>query len=237
MLNHCTRFFKTGLMMFLTMITATSICSAQDWANLQRYQKANSQLPSPQAKEQRVVFMGNSITDVWATSYPAFFADNNYVGRGIGGQTTPQMLVRFRPDVIDLHPAAVVILAGTNDIAGNTGAATLEEIAGNIFSMAELARAHQIKVVLCSVLPVFDYPWKPGLQPAEKIIALNQLIAAYAAKHQLVYLDYFTAMKDERNGMQAIYSGDGVHPNQAGYEVMMPMCRAAIEKALKKKGK
>lgn len=223
--------------MLLCLFAVNANIYGQDWANLQRYKQANEQLPLPAANEQRVVFMGNSITDVWATNYPAFFADNNYVGRGIGGQTTPQMLVRFRPDVIDLHPSVVVILAGTNDIAGNTGPATLEEIAGNIFSMAELARAHQIKVVLCSVLPVFDYPWKPGLQPADKIITLNKLIAAYAASHQLVYLDYFAAMKDERNGMQAIYSGDGVHPNKAGYEVMMPMCKAAIEKALKKKGK
>lgn len=129
----------------------------------------------------------------------------------------------------------MVILAGTNDIAGNTGPATLEEIAGNIFSMAELARAHGIKVVLSSVLPVYDYPWKRGLQPAEKIIALNSMIAEYARKHKIIYIDYFSAMKDERNGMKAIYSGDGVHPNAAGYAVMMPMCKAAVEKALKGK--
>jgi len=166
--------------------------------------------------------------------FPGFFTDNNYINRGISGQTSPQMLIRFRVDVIHLKPAAVVILAGTNDIAGNTGPSTLEMIADNIFSMAELAKSNKIKVILCSVLPVYDYPWKPRLNPAEKIVKLNEMIQEYAHKKGFIYLDYFTAMVDERKGMQADYSKDGVHPNEAGYNVMMPLCTKAINKALKK---
>jgi lysophospholipase L1-like esterase len=176
--------------------------------------------------------MGNSITEGWINTCPEFFAGKSYVNRGISGQTTPQMLVRFRPDVINLKPAVVVILAGTNDIAGNTGPSTLEMIMDNLISMAELAKANQIKVVLSSVLPVFDYPWKPGLQPAEKIIALNVMIKNYAEKNGFVYLDYFSATVDERKGLKKELSGDGVHPNEAGYKIMAPLAEAAIKKAL-----
>jgi len=206
--------------------------NAQDWANLDRFKKENEQLAAPVKGEKRVVFMGNSITEGWSKMMPEFFDGKPYVNRGIGGQTTPQMLVRFRPDVINLKPAAVVILAGTNDIAGNTGPSTIEMIADNIMSMADLAQANGIKVILCSVLPVFDYPWKPGLEPADKIVQLNSIIKDYASKHNLVYLDYFSAMVDGRNGLKPELGSDGVHPNIAGYKVMAPLATEAIKIAL-----
>jgi lysophospholipase L1-like esterase len=155
------------------------------------------------------------------------------VNRGIRGQTTPQMLVRFRQDVIDLKPKVVVILAGTNDIAGNTGPMTLEQTEGNIASMADLARANNIKVVLCSVLPAFDYPWKRGLTPAPKILEINTWMKAYAAERGYVYVDFHSAMKDERDGLPITLSRDGVHPMPAGYAVMTPMIEAGIAKAQK----
>jgi lysophospholipase L1-like esterase len=204
-----------------------------DWADLARYRDANVQLGAPRAGEQRVVFMGNSITDAWAQYFDSMFPGKPYVGRGISGQTTPQMLVRFRQDVIALKPAVVVILAGTNDIAGNTGPSTLEMIEDNLASMTELAQANGIRVVLSSVLPVFDYPWKPGLEPAPKIVALNAWIRNYATAHGAIYLDYYTAMADERGGMRSNLSTDGVHPNEAGYRVMAPLAEQAIARALK----
>jgi len=206
---------------------------AQDWPWLGRFAADNANVQPPAANEKRVVFMGNSITEGWLRSDPAYFTGKPYINRGISGQTTPQMLLRFRPDVIDLKPAVVVILAGTNDIAGNTGPATLEQIMGNIASMAELAKAHKIKVVLSSVLPAYDYPWKPGMQPVEKIAKLNAMIKEYAAQNGHVYLDYYTAMADERKGLPTSLSGDGVHPNLAGYKIMEPLAEKAIAQALK----
>lgn len=203
-----------------------------DWANLQRYREENASLPAPAPGEKRVVFMGNSITQGFAPYFPTLFPGKPYIGRGIGGQTTPQMLVRFRQDVIALHPRVVVILAGTNDIAGNTGPSTVEMIEDNLASMAELAKANGIEVVLASVLPVFDYPWKPGLEPAQKIVALNAWLRRYASTHGAVYLDYHSAMADERQGMRSALSGDGVHPNEAGYRVMAPLTQRAIDRAL-----
>ena len=203
-----------------------------DWANLQRYRQANAELPAPAPGEKRVVFMGNSITEGFAPYFATLFAGKPYIGRGIGGQTTPQMLVRFRQDVIALHPSVVVILAGTNDIAGNTGPSSIEMIEDNIASMAELAKANGIRVVLASVLPVFDYPWKPGLQPAQKIVALNGWLQRYASTHDAVYLDYHSAMADERQGMKSTLASDGVHPNEAGYRVMAPLTERAIGQAL-----
>jgi len=205
---------------------------AQDWPNLQRYRQANDSLRAPPANERRVVFMGNSITDSWAKFFPQMFPGKPYVGRGISGQTTPQMLLRFRQDVIALKPAVVVILAGTNDIAGNTGPSTLEMIEDNLMSMTELARANGIRVVLSSVLPVFDYPWKRGLEPAPKIVALNAWIKSYAARVGAVYLDYHSAMADERQGLRADLTTDGVHPNEAGYRIMAPLAERAIAQAL-----
>ncbi len=178
--------------------------------------------------------MGNSITQGWKDKNPEFFSQNNYINRGISGQTTPQMLIRFRPDVIDLKPAAVVILAGTNDIAGNTGPSTLEMIADNIKSMAELAKANNITVILSSVLPAADYPWKPGLEPADKIIELNKMLREYALAHGIIYLDYFKFMVNDKKGLPVELSLDGVHPTLEGYKVMEPLVQEAIAEALKK---
>lgn len=219
----------------LTFMFAVNFAQAQSWANVERFNDANAKLPAPKANEHRVVFMGNSITEGWINHDPEFFSGNPYVNRGISGQTTPQMLVRFRPDVINLKPEVVVILAGTNDIAGNTGPSTLEMIMDNLISMTELAKVNHIKVILCSVLPAYDYPWKPGLEPAEKIIRLNKMIKTYANSHGVDYLDYFSSMVDERNGMKKEYTQDGVHPTLAGYKVMEPLVVKAIQKVLAKK--
>jgi lysophospholipase L1-like esterase len=207
--------------------------NAQDWANLKRYQSENAKLSATEKNENRVVFMGNSITQQWKDKDSTFFAKNPYICRGISGQTTPQMLVRFRQDVIALKPKVVVILAGTNDIAGNTGPSTLEMIMDNLSSMSELANANNIRVVLCSVLPAFDYPWKKGLEPNVKIPKLNAMIKAYGEKMGFTYLDYFGAMNDGTNGMIAEYTTDGVHCTIKGYKVMESMVKPAIEKALK----
>lgn len=222
---------KNTLLIFVFLIIA-GYSYAQDWANTARFKEANEKLAPPAKGENRVVFMGNSITEGWINTCPEFFAGKPYINRGISGQTTPQMLVRFRPDVINLKPKVVVILAGTNDIAGNTGPSTLEMIMDNLISMAELAQANNIKVVLSSVLPAFDYPWKPGLEPAGKIVKLNDMIKEYADKNKIVYLDYFSAMADERKGLSKENSGDGVHPNKAGYQIMEPLAEEAIKKAL-----
>jgi lysophospholipase L1-like esterase len=205
-----------------------------DWANLKKYEAENKALKPAAPGEKRVVFMGNSITEGWIKADSSFFAVKGYIDRGISGQTTPQMLVRFRPDVIDLKPSVVVILAGINDIAQNTGPMTLEQTFGNLVSMAELAKANGIKVVLCSVLPAFDFPWRPGLQPAEKVVKLNDMIKAYAAKNNIVYVDYFSAMVDERKGLKAALAYDGIHPTPAGYKVMEPLVEKGIIAALKK---
>jgi len=205
-----------------------------DWANLRRFEADNKALPAPKASENRVVFMGNSITQGWRDMDPDFFS-KEYINRGIGGQTTPQMLIRFRPDVINLKPKVVVILAGTNDIAGNTGPASEESIIGNIISMAQLANANGIKVVLSSILPVYDYPWKPGIEPVRKIAFINQSLKKYAEDNGMIYLDYFSAMADERKGLSTTISTDGVHPNQAGYAIMKPLVQIAIKDALKMK--
>lgn len=223
------------LTFFIISMCMTDITEAQDWANLNRFKNLNVKIGLPKEGEKRVVFMGNSITEGWGNIMPAFFEGRPYFNRGISGQTTPQMLLRFRQDVINLKPVAVVILAGTNDIAGNTGPATLEEIAGNIYSMAELAKENGIKVIFSSVLPAFDYPWKPGLNPAEKIFKLNIMLKAYADKNGLGYIDYYTSMVDERKGLKKEYSEDGVHPNAAGYKVMAPLADEAISKALNAK--
>jgi len=204
-----------------------------DWAWLERYRADNAALPPPSSNGDRVVFMGNSITEAWARLFPTLFPGKPYIGRGIGGQTTPQMLVRFRQDVVALKPKVVVILAGTNDIAGNTGPSTIEMIEDNLMSMAEIAAANGIRVVLSSVLPVDDYPWKRGLDPAPKIMALNAWMKRYAAEHGAVYLDYHAVMENERHGLKRELTYDGVHPNEAGYRVMAPLAERAISEALK----
>jgi acyl-CoA thioesterase-1 len=225
---------RAGIFLALAASAMGADAPQQDWPNLARYRDQNALLAKPAPGEQRVVFMGDSITDAWPT-VGAFFPGKGYICRGIGGQTTPQMLIRFRPDVIDLKPAVVLILAGTNDVAGNSGPATPEFTEGNLVSMAELARANGIKVVLSSILPAFDYPWRPGKEPAPKIVALNKWIKAYAAANGFTYLDYFSAMADVRDGMKAEYSQDGVHPNAAGYAVMEPLAQKAIAEALASK--
>lgn len=226
---------KKGKVVFLILLLSVFFVEnsfAQDMWGFSRYAEANEKIVLPVKGEKRVVFMGNSITDGWSNARPDFFEGKPYINRGIAGQTTPQMLVRFRSDVINLKPAVVVILAGTNDIAENMGPSKLEWIENNIISMVQLAKANGIKVVLCSLLPAYDYPWKPGLQPAEKIVALNKLLKADAKKYGLIWVDYFSQMADERNGLKAEYSGDGVHPNEAGYKVMEPLVEKAIAKAL-----
>ena len=208
--------------------------NAQDWANLNYYRKANTLLENPAENEDRIVFMGNSITEFWKTIHPDFFVGKTYINRGIGGQTTSRMLLRFRADVINLHPKVVVFLGGTNDIAGNTGDVTLDMIEDNIFSMIELARANDISVVLCSVLPVFEYPWSPGKEPAEKIIELNKALRFYAETHDITFVDFHSPMKDERNGLRLELGEDGVHPNVSGYLIMEPLVEEAISKELQK---
>jgi lysophospholipase L1-like esterase len=210
----------------------------RDWAQLARYRNANESLPG--ASDKRVVFMGDSITDAWPVRFASsFFPGKPYVGRGISGQTTPQMLIRFRPDVIALKPKAVVILAGTNDIAGNTGPMTNEEIEGNLQSMAELAKANGIKVILASITPTSAYHVaadgtpQTSLRPMARIIAINDWMKKYAAGNGHVYLDYFSAMLDASGVMKSELTGDDLHPNAAGYEIMAPLAQAAIDKALR----
>jgi lysophospholipase L1-like esterase len=210
----------------------TLLAQNTDWANFAKYKEDNLKLGLPTQDENRVVFMGNSITQGWGEENPEFFEGKSYINRGISGQTTPQILVRFRPDVVNLKPKVVVILAGTNDIAGNTGPSTLEMIEDNIASMVEIAKANKIKVVLCSVLPAYDYPWKPGLEPAPKIVALNAWIRAYAASHGAEYADFHGAMADARQGLPVALAADGVHPNEAGYRIMGPIVERAIGAAL-----
>jgi acyl-CoA thioesterase-1 len=203
-----------------------------EWAYLSKYRDANADLGQPRVGEHRVVFMGDSITEAWIKLDPRFFSRNGYIDRGIGGQTTSQMLVRFRQDVIMLHPSVVVILGGTNDIAQNGGQTTLEAIEENLQSMVELARANGIRVVLCSVLPAIDYPWRRGLEPAPKIAALNDWISAFCSRNGVVYADYYRAMVDGKQAMRADLGIDGVHPNAAGYAVMDPMAEKAVRRAL-----
>ena len=205
-----------------------------DWAWLKRYEGDNANTPPPAPGEKRVIFLGNSITEYWNEKDPDFFK-GRYINRGIGGQTTPQMLVRFREDVINLKPNVVIILAGINDIAENTGPSKLENVAGNIFSMAELAKAHHIKVILCSVLPAAAFPWKKDINPVQSIITLNKMISDYAKTNDLGYVDYYSSTVDENKAFKKDLAVDGVHPNLAGYKVMEPLAEKAIAEALAKK--
>lgn len=225
--------FRISLVLIISLFSMTIY--AQDWPNLKRYQAQNDSIMKAPARD-RVVFMGNSITEGWIKTHPEFFhSSTGNICRGISGQTSPQMVLRFRQDVINLKPKVVVILAGTNDIAGNTGPATLDMIMDNIKSMTELAISNNIRVVLCSVLPAYEYRWRKGMKPYIKIPQLNAMIKAYAAKKRVVYLDYFSAMADEKNAMKAEYTTDGVHCTSAGYDVMEAMVAPAIKKALKTK--
>jgi lysophospholipase L1-like esterase len=217
-----------------SLMTMPDVSVIQNWADQKRYKDDNEKLlaDSSQRKEIRAVFMGNSITDFWINQSPEFFKDNDFVNRGINRQTSPQMLLRFRQDVIALHPKAVVIECGTNDIAGNTGPSTLEMIGDNITSMAELAKANKIIVILGSVLPANKFLWRPEVEPADKIIALNDWIKDYAIKHQFGYINYYDAMVDDQKGLKNEYSEDGVHPNKEGYEVMEKVAAPVIRKVV-----
>ena len=208
-----------------------------DFGQLGRYRDANAALAPPEAGESRVVFLGDSITDYW--KLPDYFPGKPYINRGIDGQTTPEMLVRFRQDVIDLHPKVLVVLAGTNDIAGVTGPALNEDIEANYASMAELARAHRILMVFASILPVHNYTQNAeesfALRPRDRILALNRWLRDYCAKNRFVYLDYFSALVDERGMLKRALADDGLHPTDAGYKIMAPLAEKAIQKALAEK--
>jgi lysophospholipase L1-like esterase len=204
-----------------------------DWPDLARYRAENEALPPVTGSEKRVVFLGDSITDGWGRSpTTVFFPGKPYVNRGISGQTTPQMLIRFQQDVVHLHPAVVVILAGTNDVAGNTGPATEQMIEDNFNSMAEIAKQNGIKVVLASITPAYEYPWKPEVKPVERIRALNKWLQDFCSSNGFVYLDYYSSMADAKGAMLPGLSSDGVHPTAKGYAVMAPLAERAIAQAL-----
>ena len=227
--------FFTSSSQAQTDSVAERLNQSNDWPNLRRYRSENEKVGLPAPNTHRVVFMGNSITDGWINARPEFFSKNPYLDRGISGQTTPQMLIRFRQDVIDLKPKVVVILAGINDIAENTGPSSVEMIENNLMSMAQLAKANGIKVVLCSITPANAFPWRPGINPVAKVSAVNKWMKNYAAKNHFVYVDYFDAMVDEQKGLPANLSKDGVHPTAEGYKIMESLVVPGIEKALKGK--
>ena len=205
---------------------------ADDWAQLDYYKKLNSEIDLPFRNENRIVFMGNSITEGWGQLYPEYFSKKSFINRGISGQTTPQMLIRFRPDVIDLKPVIVIILAGINDIAGNTGPSTVKMICDTIISMAELAKINGIKVILSSVLPAGGYPWDSGIDPSKKIIAVNKIINDYSKNNNMLYLDYYSSMVYDNDSLNPDYTYDGVHPNKSGYKIMSKLADSVIAKAL-----
>jgi lysophospholipase L1-like esterase len=231
---------KPLLIALLLPLACSQKINSQDWnefANTSRYDKANLELKLHTKANNRVVFMGNSITEGWIQMRPEFFNNRDYINRGIGGQTTPQMLLRFREDVINLNPSVVIILAGTNDIAGNSGYISLESIIDNIKSMSEIANANGIKVIISSILPAIDYPWKPGLDPAPKIIIINKALKAFSEENNFIYLDYYAAMADDKGGLKVpeyTTANDLVHPNKKGYLVMEKLAEIAIKKALAK---
>lgn len=224
-----------------TVLTPAEIATMQgklnDWPQLNRYRKENAALAAPAKDEHRVVFYGDSITDAWGRRphSTVFFPGKPYVNRGISGQTTPQMLVRFQQDVVALRPEAVLLLGGTNDIAGNTGPSTLEMTADNVRSMAQIAKANHIRFIVCSVLPASVYKWRPGVKPAEPIRAMNAWLKQFAAQNNLVYVDYYSALTDAEGGMKEGTSLDGVHPTAEGYAIMAPLAEAGIAQAMKKK--
>lgn len=205
----------------------------QDWPYLQKYQQENANLSAPKTDENRVVFLGDSITEFWTKECPDFFDKKTYINRGISGQTTPQILLRFRADVINLKPKIVVILAGGNDIAGNTGLSTTEMIMNNIISMVELAKANQIKVILCTVLPANYFYWNPKEKPAERIIELNLALKNYTFSNEIPLVDYYSAMVDSEKGLKPNFTEDRVHPNKAGYLIMSPLIEKAINFTIK----
>lgn len=215
-------------------LAASQDAARLDWPQLARFGSDNAALGAPAAGQARVVFMGDSITEGWSRFGPEMFADKARINRGISGQTSSQMLLRFRSDVVGLRPRVVVLLAGTNDIAGNTGPVSEATIAGHIASMAELALAHGIRVVLVSVLPADRYYWAPELRPAPRILELNRLLQAHAQRLGLGWVDLHTPMADAHQGLKKVYGEDGVHPNEAGYRLMRELVEPAIAQALQR---
>lgn len=200
----------------LALLFSTVVAYSQDWANFGRYYTSNSEV----VERPVAVFMGDSITEGWANSDPDFFSENNFLGRGISGQTTSHMLIRFRRDVVDHAPKYVFILAGTNDIAKNNGDISLENILGNIISMCEIAKANKIRPVICSVLPADRYGWRPGIKPAKDIALLNEMLKEYAENERIMYIDYYSVLADENGALPAEHAADGVHPNLSCYKIM-----------------
>ena len=210
----------------------TTQAKNQDWANLGYYEQQNKQLTKPSENGKRIVFIGDSITEEWGHLYSEFFSNNLYINRGIGGQTTPQILIRFKPDAIDLYPDVINIFAGTNDIAGNTGLSTVKMITDNIFTMAEVAIMKNIKVIISSILPVKNYPWSEDITDApSKINSINEIIKEYVNNNNLFYIDYFSHMVDENEGLKSKYTYDGVHPNKTGYKLMSGIAEKIILQA------
>ncbi len=232
--RHITAILAAFFCLTLSFGASAQKPDPNDWSNLKRYREANEQLPQLGKKEKRVAFMGNSITDNWFKFHPGFFTENGFIGRGISGQTTPQMLVRFRQDVINTGAKTVVILAGTNDIAGNTGYSSLEMIMDNLKSMCDIARANKIRPILCSVLPAYRYSWKKDVRCDQLIPELNQMIKEYAQANKITYVDFFSALVDNtpgnENGLPKKYSKDGVHPNIEGYYIMEEILMKVLKK-------
>lgn len=219
------------LLVVLTFLSVALASAQEDWAQLGRYADANAALGAPARDESRIIFLGDSITEGWSQSRPEFFSGQSYVARGIAGQTTAQMLVRFRADVVALDPSAVVILAGTNDIAGAGGPATNAMIQDNLASMAEIAAENDIRVILASILPTDGYPWAPDVEPAFRIFAINRWLEDYAEQNDHIYVDYYAAMVNDQGGMQAAHTTDGVHVSQAGYAIMEGIFEVAVNEA------
>lgn len=236
------KFLLLGLLLYSGSLLAQQRESVQkedfsdDWAALSKYRKENDSLGVPKKGEKRVVFLGSSIFEFWKQKDPQYFNNGSYIDRGISGQISPQLLIRFRQDVINLKPKAVIILAGSNDLAGNKGHVSNETVLNNIKSMAELARKYRIKVILCKYLPIYEYPWNKNLKGvADQIISLNNEIVSYAKANHFIILDYWTPLVDERNGQKAAYTTDGVHPNLAGYKVMEKVTEEVIDKVLRRR--
>lgn len=229
-------FLKIMLASAILFTAADASADDRDWGGINRYARENSELPAPAKDEHRVVFLGNSITQHWYEFHPDFFKGNNYLGRGISGQTSYQFLVRFREDVINLQPEVVVINAGTNDCAENTGPFNLDNTFGNIVSMVELARANGIKVILSSVLPSSGFGWNPGVtDAADRIAALNDKISRYATENDIPYVDYYTAMvAGPDRALNPAYTNDGVHPTPAGYDVMEAIVKPVVDRVINK---
>ena len=227
------------LFAFFTIITNTAMSQQNpnngwiDWANFKKYAAQNKAVPPHEKGEKRVVFLGNSIFEGWLQLRPEFFAGKPYFDRGISGQTTPQMLLRFYEDVLALNPDVMVLKAGINDIAQNTGPYEQSHTMNNIKAIAQLARAHKIKVILCSVLPANKFPWRMSIAPADKVTALNEAIKAFAIENKFYYLDLYSSVVDNEKGLKKEYSEDGVHPNVEGYKVLEPLLEEAIRKVKK----